>query len=348
MKKNTTNLENCQSRCGKISGCAVYDAGPLCYNQRAVCAVCERMILMKKTILCLILMICTALVPAHALELTDAKGRIVELDAPERVVALLGSYGEVWLAAGGCLAGTTEDSVDTPAALAQGGIADLGSHVQPNMETLFALDPDFAILSADTPSHLEIAETLESAGVPCAFFSMNDYRGYMELLKIFTDLTGRTDLFEAQIETVEKPVETMIANAKADPEYGRRTALLLRAFSTNVKAKDSEGTVAGPILKDMGLVNLADGESGLSENLSLEAILMADPDYIFVVTMGADPEAAWRIMEQTFLSNPAWNTLTAVRENHVVALDKELFHLRPNARWAEAYQFIEELLYGAE
>lgn len=294
---------------------------------------------------CLLLTLLLA-IPAQASTFTDALGREITLDeTPQRVVALLGSYGEVWLAAGGHLSGTTEDAAETPAALAQGGVVNLGSHSEPNMELLLSLEPDFVILSADAAAHPAIGEVLDAAGIPCAYFSMIDWQGYMAMLKTFTDLTGRADLYEAQVETVEKPIAETIARAKESPDYGTRTALLLRAYATSVKAKDSEGAVAGPILRDMGLVNLADQDSALSENLTMEAILAADPDYIFAVTMGADQAAAEQMLADTLLNNPAWATLTAVKEGRFAILDRDLFHYRPNARWAEAYDFMWKLLY---
>ena len=136
----------------------------------------------------------------------------------------------------------------------------------------------------------------------------------------------------------------MIAEANAATE--RPTALLLRAYSTSVRAKGSEGTVAGCILSDMGFINLADGDSPLSENLSMEAILLADPDYIFMTTMGSSAEAALDSLANMFTNNPAWSTLTAVREGHFYILEKELFHQHPNARWAESYAVIRDILFG--
>ena len=279
--------------------------------------------------------------------IVDALGREVAFaEAPARAAALLGSYGEVWIEAGGTLAGTTEDAVDAPGALAQGGVANLGSHSQPNLELLFSLEPDFAILSADTAAHPAIGEMLEAAGIPCGYFSVLDWRDYMELLRAFTSLTGRDDLYQEKVQTVQAPIEAAIEAARASEEYGERTALLLRAYATSVRAKGSEGAVAGPILRDMGLINVADGDAALMENLTMEAILVADPDYIFVVTMGADEEAAERTLAQTLTSNPAWSTLTAVREGRYIVLDRDLFHYRPNGRWAEAYAFMEALLYA--
>ena len=299
----------------------------------------------------LILALCAMLLiaGASAETFTDAMGREVALDAaPEHTVALLGSYGEVWIAAGGYLAGTTQDAIESPGAVAQGGVTNLGSHSEPNMELLMELEPDFVILSADAAAHPAIAEILEDAGIPCAFFSIYDWRAYMDTLSLFTRITGREDLYLEQLESVQTPIEALIESAQAQPGYGEKTALLLRAYATSVKAKGSEGAVAGPVLADMGLINIADNDSALSENLTLEAILEADPDYIFVVAMGTDLEAAQKTLEDTLLSNPAWSTLTAVREGRFVTLDRELFHLRPNARWAESYQIIYDLLYSEE
>lgn len=272
---------------------------------------------------------------AHA---EDFAGMNALETAPQRVISLLGSYGEVWQEAGGTLIATTEDA-------AQGDVVSLGSHSEPNMELLLALNPDFVILSADTAAHPAVGELLESAGIPHGYFSMQTWQGYMDMMKTFTQITGRDDLYANAEKTVQQPIGECIAAAQSRPDFGKKTALLLRAYVTSVKAKGSEGTVAGPILREMGLVNIADSDSMLTENLTLEAILAADPDYIFAVTMGADQEGAEKMLEDALLSNPAWNTLTAVREGRFVVLDRDLFHLRPNGRWAQSYETIYEIVY---
>ena len=73
---------------------------------------------------------------------------------------------------------------------------------------------------------------------------------------------------------------------------------------------------------------------------------MMDPDYIFITTMGSDPEKAMIALQEQFSSSPAWQALSAVQNGRVIELDRELFHLKPNARWAESYQVIGELLYA--
>ena len=278
---------------------------------------------------------------AFAVDFTDAEGRFVSIDNPRRVVSLYNSYGDAWILSGGSLAGTiSDDGTDSSA-------VNLGSHLSPNMELLFSLDPDFVLLASNVSSHAEIGALLEQAGIPCAYFNTPDWQGYMETVRLFTEITGREDLYLAQVKAVQEPVETLIAAAQQHTDhFGSTTALLLRADSRKVKAKGSELTVAGRILQDMGFINLADGDSPLAEHLSMEAILMQDPDWIFVYLAGSDTDAARASLENTLTGNPAWSSLTAVREGRCIILDRDLFHFHPNERWAESYAFIAELLEG--
>ena len=293
-----------------------------------------------KKLLCLILAGILAASSALALSFTDAGGRNVHVDEPQRVVSLYNSYGAAWLAAGGTLSGSIADAFD---GIPLGeGIQNLGSITAPNMELLFALNPDLVLLSADVPSHKKLLPMLEEAGVDCAFFSTPDYESYLEMMALFCRITGREDLYQAQLETVRAPIEKMIAEAAALRKHP--TALLIRANSSAVKCRDSESTVAGHILRDMGFINLADGNSALCENISMESVLIEDPDYIFAVLQGAGSEAAERNLASVLTNNPAWNSLAAVREGRFYILDRDLFHYHPNERWPEAYAFILGIL----
>lgn len=300
---------------------------------------------MKIRFLLSFLVICIlSSLPALAIDFTDANGREVSIDSPQRVVSLYNSYGDAWLLSGGKLVGTISDTFENP--LLADDVRDLGSHLSPNMELLFSLEPDFVLLAANVSTHSEIGAVLEQAGISHAYFHTPDWRSYMDAIRLFTRITGREDLLQAQVDAVQKPIEAILAETEASETYEKVTALYLRANSSKVKAKNSEGTVAGIILKEMGFVNLADSDSLLSENLSMEAILMADPDYIFIVFQGSDTDAARHALESMLTQHPAWSTLTAVRENRCIILDRELFHYHPNDRWAEAYAFIADLIKG--
>ena len=64
-------------------------------------------------------------------------------------------------------------------------------------------------------------------------------------------------------------------------------------------------------------MNIADSDSGLLDNLSLEAIVTADPDYIFVTTQGTDTDAALENVQETLIDSPVWSSLTAVSYTHL-------------------------------
>ena len=79
------------------------------------------------------------------------------------------------------------------------------------------------------------------------------------------------------------------------------------------------------------------------DELNLEAVLDADPDVIFIIEQGKSSEAQESFSEN-FSGKSVWKELTAVRNNHVFNLPKELFQYKPNARWDEAYRYVMELL----
>ena len=45
----------------------------------------------------------------------------------------------------------------------------------------------------------------------------------------------------------------------------------------------------------------------------------------------------------SMLEEETWKSLTAVKENRVVILPKDLFHFKPNAKWADAYKYLIDI-----
>lgn len=275
---------------------------------------------------------------------TDSLGNTVELEQPpKRVAALLGSYAETWLLAGGEVVAVTQDAYDERGLELPEDTVNLGANQQPDLEALFAAEPDLVLLTPDLDGQMGLRDSLEAAGIPAAWFKVETFDDYLNMLKICTDLTGRSDLYQKNGLDIQSEIDAAIASV---PEGEASTVLLLRAYSSGVRAKNSDN-IAGAILKDLGAANIADSDSGLLEDLQMESILAADPEFIFVTTMGASQEAALESLDELLHSDPAWQTLTAVKEDRVEVLPKDLFHYKPNARWGESYQMLAELMYGS-
>lgn len=276
---------------------------------------------------------------------TDSVGNTIELSGPpRRVAALMGSYAEVWMLAGGEVMATTQDAYDERGLVLPEDTINLGSHQQPDLEALFAAEPDLVLLTPDLEGQRNLEEGLKAADIPAAWFKVESFEDYKSMLKICTDLTGRPDLYEKNGESIQASIDETIASvAEKEPP----TVLLLRAYSTGVRAKNSDN-IAGRMIADLGGVNLADQDSGLLEELQMESILAADPDLILVTTMGSSRQAALDSLDALLNSDPGWQTLTAVKEGRVEVLPKDLFHYKPNARWGEAYEMLAQVMYGDE
>ena len=292
-------------------------------------------------LICALLSGCAAEVPEESsgITFTDAMERTVTVSAPQRVGICSGSLAECWLLAGGEVCAVTRDAVTERDLDLPDDYIDFGSLKEPSQEAILAADLDFVILMSSLPNHRAMAETLEKTGVAYAYFDVENFSDYLELMKIFTDITGRTDLYEANAAGLQPRIDAAIESGKREDAP---TVLILRTSSSKVKALDSSFMVGG-MLKEFGCVNIADSESSLLTELSLEAIVQADPDYIFISCMG-DLEEGQAQLEASLTSNPIWNTLQAVENNRVFHLEKELFHNKPNARWGESYEILAQLL----
>ena len=277
--------------------------------------------------------------------ITDALGREVNIKKnPERVATLLGSFADVWMLAGGKLCASAVDAWED-FGLELDDAVNIGGAHSPSLELLISADPDFVIASASTASHVEMREALEAMGIAVAYFDVDSFDDYRKMLDICTDITERKDLYEQNGLAIKAQIDEIKAEYKnSDIPEDERKVLLLRAASNFVKAKGSSGTILGEMLHDMGCINIADSNTSLLENLSVEAIIREEPHHIFVVTMGSDTEAAKQSLENLIKENPALNTLDAVKNGRLHVMDKKLFNLKPNARWAESYGILYDKL----
>ncbi|MFT4004510.1 MAG: ABC transporter substrate-binding protein [Lacrimispora sp.] len=273
---------------------------------------------------------------------TDALGEEVTVQEPKRVVALMGSFAETWLEAGGDLTGVTDDALEERGLSLPEEIVSVGKFNSPNIEKIIALDPDLVILSSETKEHVALKNALKQAGIPAAYFKVTHFEDYLSMLKTCTEITGRSDLYEKNGLDTQKQIEDTISSVKDEKPP---TVLLLITYSGGAAVQNS-GTMTGKMLKDLGCENIADKNQSLLKEFNMESIIKEDPDFIFVVPMGNDQELAMKNLKETIENNPAWNGLTAVKNGRYILLPKEKFLYKPNEKWGESYTYLLEILYG--
>lgn len=307
----------------------------------------------KATALCLALMLLCALPSlaqaddaAWEYAFADAAGDTITLSArPEKVAVLFSSFADIWVSAGGRVQITVGEAVERGFAGGDALLVDDGAGKTIDMERLIAAEPDFVIASADIAAQAEAARLLKEAGIPCALLRVESFDDYLDVLKIFTDITGRADAYETCGEEVRLRVAGILADAAAAQSGEPLRILFIRSGSSasSAKAKTADQHFAAKMLEELGAYNIADNAPVLLDGLSLEEILMEDPDCIFISTMG-DEQAARAYMDDV-LSQEGWQALSAVRNGQCAYLPKELFQFKPNASWAEAYDYLARMLY---
>lgn len=274
----------------------------------------------------------------------DDLGREVTInESPRRVACLLGSFADVWLLAGGEVAATVDDAwadfgLELPDAV------NLGNTKAPSVEKLLEIQPELVIASANTQADLDLMPTLEAAGIPTLYFDVSTFDDYLNMLDICTRITGCGERYEQYGLAQQQRIDDCIDRVRTSFGDSPPTVLYLRFSAASVRAKGSQGSVLGEMLADLGCVNIADSRQSLLENLSVEHIVLADPDYIFFVQLGDDTQGAQAKLDAFFQENPALGGLTAVKEGRVRVLDKGLYNLKPNARWADAYEGLEAII----
>lgn len=275
----------------------------------------------------------------------DDLGRSITIEEPQRVACLLGSFAQIWQLAGGEVGATADDAWDDLQLELAEDTVNLGNTKQLSLELLLDFQPDFILASTNTRQNVEWQETLDAAQIPTAYFDVADFDDYLRLLEICCGITGRNDLYEQNGLAVQKEIDAVLADsAKRIEEKGAPTVLSIRASASSVTVKNSQDNVLGEMLHSLGCENIADSNSMLLENLSMEYILESDPDFIFFVQRGDDEAGMKAYVEENLLSHPLWAQLTAVKENKVFFMEKNLYNLKPNHRWGEAYAKLEAIL----
>ncbi|MBQ8495563.1 MAG: ABC transporter substrate-binding protein, partial [Clostridia bacterium] len=274
---------------------------------------------------------------------------------PGKTVNLYASFTTLWYEAGGsvigCLGGdsaislyndyigrdiTQDDGVTTVATSASGKKWDV--------ETILSLQPDLIICSTAMSGYSTIEAPAAAANIPLIAVDYNDFSDYLKWFKVFCNLTGHPELWDSVAMKALDEVVTVLAGC---PTENTPTVFSMFSGSDNLQANTS-GTVVGGMISAMNAKNIVDswGDTTGAERLdiNLETVYASDPD-IIIVQCHAGVDTAKAMVAEAYGDNKVWNELRAVKEGRVFYLEKNLFHNKPNSRFAEAYTTLADILY---
>ena len=106
-----------------------------------------------------------------------------------------------------------------------------------------------------------VAEILTQAGIPHAYYRVDTFSQYLTMLEQFCTMTGRQDLYEENGLAVQAQIDSVLESVTGEvsPEV-----LLLRCYSTGVKAKGADNLTGWYVPFDDVCKRIPEWQSGCS------------------------------------------------------------------------------------
>lgn len=273
----------------------------------------------------------------------DNAGRTVTISKkPERIVLLSTSFVDLLYSVDGKAAGRPNSKTDSIPNLAL-SVPEVGFVYNINLEKVAALKPDLVV--GVQGMHEKLVPGLESSHIPVIILRYKTIQDTYETIRLMGNIAGTQPKAEQVIQTMKSQIQNTVAKVPANRNL---KVAILHATAKSVTV-ELDTTIAGSISKEIGLTNIAAGsvpDRGESDSIpySMEKLVEADPDIMFVVTMGNKEDIEKRMWADV-KSNPAWGSLRAVQQQKVYFLPSELFLLNPGLRMPEAVEYLAKLVY---
>lgn len=267
------------------------------------------------------------------LDMRDDRGVAVRLAAaPRRVVSLAPSLTEIvfLLGKGELLAGATRFCNHPPAA---SSLPRIGGMTDPDVERIVSLSPDLVLCTTDGNPRGRV-EALEEMGIPCFAASPQDLPGILATVERLGALLGDAARGRSEAAVLSR---RMNAARAAAVRGGGDAPLALFVVSTSPIIVAGEGTFMDELLGLAGARNAARFFRGRYPRLSVEDLVAAGPEAVFLAGMGS----AERFPQEV----TAWKEVPAFRDGAVFRVDGDLV-TRPGPRLVTALEEISEALAG--
>jgi iron complex transport system substrate-binding protein len=262
---------------------------------------------------------------AHAafpLVMKDDRGIPVRMDlVPRRVVSLAPNLTEIVFLLGQeeKLAGVTRFCNYPPRAAA---LPRVGGIVDPDVERIVAAGPDLVLCTTDG-NPKERVRVLEEMGIPCFAVGPQDMAAVFRTIERIGALLGVPGRGRREADALRARAE-LASRAKLDP-----IPRVLFLVSTSTVIAAGNGTFLDELVRASGGTNAAGSSAGRYPRLSVEDLLAANPDVIFVAAMTG--------VEGFSPSVSRWTEVPAFRNGDVVSLDGDLV-TRPGPRMVDALE----------
>ena len=282
---------------------------------------------------------CAAPAPAAQAEisLVDGLERTVALDAPaQKIVTLSPPLTEILYAigAGEQIIGRDSFSDYPEEALALPDIG--GGYSEYDLETILSLEPDLVIAgSINTP---ELVQSLQDLGLTVYYLSNpTDLDGTLAAIQTLGQLSGHAEEAQTLVDTLSARIAAVDEALSGTSDFPS-VYYELDASDPAKPYTPGPGTYYSNLIARAGGKNVGDAMEAEWAQISLENLLVADPQFIIL------GDANWGITPESLNERAGWKTLTAVKEGNIIPFDDDLLaHFGP--RQVDGLETLARLLH---
>lgn len=274
------------------------------------------------------------------LELTDMSGREVSFDkSPERIIALTNADMNIIYALGGTVVGRqTTDASGVPDGAKSA--TEVGNTHDLNLEKIASLGADAIVASSE--QNLKDVPAMEGVGPKVVLTGANSIAEIKKQTAILGELLNKEDKAKELQADIDKKVTKIKEQQK---KKNVRALLVLGAPGSNYAALPS--SLSGDVLEVAGGDNVAKDFRGVENfpqyaSMNVEKIVAADPEVIFLMIHGGDEKETEAALKKEMKQNDAWNSTSAVKNDHIVVLPAELFGTNPGVEIDEALDYMAD------
>ena len=254
--------------------------------------------------------------------ITQTDGTAVSLPCrPQRIIVANANAAEMMIAIGAQdkIVGVTQSTTNVSYIMDRiPGSENIGDWQVPNMERILSLHPDVVIAYASSkPKNID---QLTAANISVISLDCYRLRTLASDARALGALTGNEEKAETYARTVEATIDTV----------SRRVATISPESYPSVYSEQySAYTVSGPSsgadeqLTLAGGRNIASDITTSSAKINTEWIVSKKPAYIFKVVAATSATPSRNAIE-SLASRPGWESLPAVRNNHVYIFSSDV------------------------
>ncbi|MBB6634940.1 ABC transporter substrate-binding protein [Cohnella thailandensis] len=274
------------------------------------------------------------------LVIVDSAERKVALEGPpERIVALGNGEVDIVYALGGEVVGRPEDNDGLLDSEEVREVPVVGSVHTVDLEKIAVLRPD--VVLGNYPINVNDEAPLSTIGAKLVLTQANSIDDIKSQIRLFGKLLGKEDKAAELVSGIDRELSAFQARTSE-----KRVLIVYGAPGTYLAALPN--SLAGNLLETAGGHNVASEFPRLQNypqyaQLNTERVVETNPDLILIMTH-ANAEEVEKGFIREMESNPAWNTISAVKEGRIRVLPSELFGTNPGTRVMEAVNLLGGLL----